>query len=110
MRKLFTLFFALIAASIIQAQAPSQIKYQGVARDAAGNAIVSGTIDVKFDIHDVTPLGTIIWTETHIGVTTNQFGLFSVNMGSGNPLTNVFNGGDEYLEVSVNFGSGIVSM
>jgi hypothetical protein len=66
---------------------------------------------VQFDIHDVTPAGAIIYSETHTGVTTNQFGLFSINMGSITPIpAGTFGTGDEYLEVSVDFGSGLTSM
>lgn len=110
MKNLFCLLL-LCASTIAFAQAPQQIKYQGVARDAAGAVIANGTITVKFDIHDVTPAGAIIYSETHSGVVTNQFGLFSINIGSVTPFpTNLFIGGDEFLETSVDFGAGLVSM
>lgn len=110
MKKFLTLLAVLIMTTAF-AQTPQQIKYQGVARDAAGAVIANGTITVQFDVHDVTPLGTIIYTETHTGVTTNQFGLFSLNMGSITPFpANMFGTGDEFLEVSVDFGSGLTSI
>ncbi len=110
MKQFFTFMLVLFAATAF-AQAPQQIKYQGVARDAAGAPIANGTITVQFDIHDVTPTGTIIYTETHSGVVTNQFGLFSLSIGSITPLSaNMFGTGDEFLEVSVDFGSGLTSM
>lgn len=110
MKHLFVFLFALISFSV-QAQAPQQIKYQGVARDAAGAVIANGIITVQFDIHTGTPTGTIVYTETHAGVTTNQFGLFGINMGSVTPFpTNLFGSGAEFLEVSVDFGSGLTSM
>ncbi|HTF05234.1 MAG TPA: collagen-like protein [Bacteroidia bacterium] len=110
MKKLVTLIL-LLASSLIFAQAPTQIKYQGVARDAAGAPIANGTITVQFDIHTVTPTGTIVYTETHTGVATNQFGLFSISMGSVTPLSpTLFGTGQEFLEVSVDFGSGLTSM
>ncbi len=110
MKQLITLLFVCISIVVV-AQAPPQIKYQGVARDAAGSPITNGTITVQFDIHDVTPAGIIIYTETHSSVTTNQFGLFSINIGSITPLPGgTFGTGDEFLEVSVDFGSGLTSM
>lgn len=110
MKQLLTLLL-LSAAGMAFAQAPAQIKYQGVARDASGSVISNGTLTVKFDIHDLSPSGTIIYTETHSGVTTNQFGLFSVNIGSVTPIGgNIFVGGNEFLEVSVDFGAGLTSM
>lgn len=111
MNNLLTIL-ALFFASFVFAQAPSQIKYQGVARDAAGTPIANGSLTtVQFEIHDLTPAGTVIYMETHTGITTNQFGLFSVNIGSVTPIgPNVFVGGNEFLEVSVDFGSGLTSM
>lgn len=110
MKKLFTLLLVLTAA-ITYAQAPQQIKYQGVARDAAGSLISNGTITVQFDIHTASPTGTIVYTEVHTGVTTNQFGLFSINMGSVTPFpAGLFGAGMEFLEVSVDFGTGLTSM
>ncbi len=110
MNKLLSLALLLPAFSLF-AQAPQQIKYQGVARDAAGSVIANGTLTVQFEIHDVTPVGTVIYSETHTGVATNQFGLFSVSIGSVSPIgPSVFVGGNEFLEVSVDFGSGLTSM
>lgn len=110
MRKLFILF-CLISSVATFAQAPQQIKYQGIARDAAGVPIANGTITVQFDIHSPTVAGPIIYTETHSGVTTNAFGLFFINMGSVTPFPpNLFGAGTEFLEVSVDFGFGLTSM
>lgn len=110
MKNFFTLLLLSVCISAF-AQAPQQIKYQGIARDAAGMPIANGTIAVQFDIHDVSPTGSIIYTETHVGVLTNQFGMFSLKIGSVVPLpANLFGTGDEFLEVSVDFGSGLTSM
>ncbi len=110
MRTFLATALFLVCASIF-AQAPTQIKYQGVARDAAGAPIANGTITVQFDIHATTPTGTIVYTETHTSVTTNQFGLFSISMGSITPLSpTLFGAGLEFLEVSVDFGTGLTSM
>jgi len=112
MKRLFTLFLGLTVSAAAFAQAPTQVKYQGVARDAAGAPIANGTLTtVQFDIHDGSPTGTIVYTETHSSVTTNAYGLFSINLGSVNPLNaSLFGAGAEYLEVSVDFGSGLTSM
>lgn len=112
MKRLFTLFLGLTVSAAAFAQAPTQVKYQGVARDASGVPIANGTLTtVQFDIHDGSPTGTIVYTETHTGVTTNAYGLFSINLGSVNPLTaSFFGAGVEYLEVSVDFGTGLTSM
>ncbi len=111
MKRLFTLFLALTATTLVFAQAPQQVKYQGVARDAAGAVIANGTLTVQFDVHTGSASGPIVYTESHAGVTTNMFGLFSINMGSVTPFpANLFGAGMEFLEVSVDFGTGLTSM
>src|ERR1044071_9288315 len=111
MKKLVTLFSLFFLSLSLFAQAPQQIKYQGVARDAAGIPIPNGNIVVQFDIHSGTATGPVVYSETHTSVTTNQFGLFSINMGSITPFpSNLYGAGQEFLEVSVDFGSGLTSM
>lgn len=110
MKKILYVILAFLSPLASYSQAPAQIKYQGVARDAAGAPVANGTLTVRFDIHDGSATGPLIWTETHTTVATNTYGLFSLNMGSINPLTGIFNGGNQFLEVFVDFGSGLVSM
>jgi hypothetical protein len=111
MKKVLLLLFSVIAVQYAVAQAPTQMKYQGVARNAAGSPIANGTITVKFDIHSGSASGPVVYTETHAGVTTNQFGLFNINIGSITPLTaSIFGAGTEFMEVSVDFGSGLTSL
>ncbi len=98
-------------SSIIFAQAPTSMKYQGVARNAAGVPIASSTINIRFDLHEGAINGPISFTEVHTNVPTNAFGLFNVSMGSITPFPQgLFAGGNEFLEVWVDFGTGYVSM
>lgn len=112
MKTLAAIFLlAILSASTVHGQAPTKIKYQGVARDGSGAVIANGALTVQFDIHDGSPTGAVIFTETHTSVTTNQFGLFSVNIGEFSPLSSViFASGNVYLEVLVDFGTGLTSM
>jgi hypothetical protein len=111
MKKVLLLLFSVIAVQYAVAQAPTQMKYQGVARNAAGAPIANGTITVKFDIHSGSATGPVVYTETHAGVTTNQFGLFNISIGSITPLSSsLFGTGTEFMEVSVDFGSGLTSL
>lgn len=111
MKKIITFLICILSFGFSFAQAPQLIKYQGVARDAAGLPIANGTIQVQFEIHNLTANGPVIYTENHTGVTTNQFGIFNLSIGSITPLpANLFGSGDEFLEVSVDFGSGLTSM
>jgi hypothetical protein len=69
------------------AQAPGLLNYQGVARNSVGNVLASKTMKVRLTIRDGSAVGAIVYTETRT-VTTNAFGLFTVQVGSGG-ATNV---------------------
>jgi len=95
---LFLLLFLSLSSSIVLA-VPHEINYQGVLKDSSG-ALVSGEVDMTFNIYDGT--GTSLWNETQSGVTV-EAGLYNVRLGSENAITpEVFNGDTRYLEVTVN--------
>ena len=73
---LLTLFLTSLTFSVI-AQAPLQIPYQGVARDAQGVALQNQSITLFLAIEDIS--GAELFSETH-STTTNQFGLFNVKI------------------------------
>ena len=92
------------------AQAPQAINYQGVARNASGVAYAGQLINVRLSIHTGTPDGIVEYSETR-AVTTNQFGLFNVQIGSegasnvqGNFTSINWSSGSKFLqtEISVN--------
>lgn len=110
MKQFFSIVAVLFSLTVFS-QAPQLIRYQGVARDAAGLPIANGTIDVQFEIHNTSAAGPVIFTEFHSNVSTNQFGIFNLSIGSVTPLpASVFGNGDEFLEVSIDFGTGLTSM
>ena len=79
----------LVAALGLQAQAPQQLNYQAVVRDASGNPLAAGTIvSLKLQIHNGSPSGAIVYTETE-SVTTNQFGLITYAIGYNGNLATV---------------------
>ncbi|HRS38604.1 MAG: hypothetical protein ACO1G7_08735 [Bacteroidota bacterium] len=79
-----------LAQSIAGVSAPPQmLNYQAVARDASGNALLSTAISLRFTIHSVSASGPIEYQETQ-SVTTNQFGLFSVQIGTGTVVSGIF--------------------
>lgn len=95
--KNYLLFLWLCIASIsVFAQAPEAFNYQAVARDNSGNPLVSRSIKVKIGILSGSISGTTVYAETHT-VTTNQFGLFNLAMGSGTVVSGTF--------ASINWGS-----
>ncbi|MCX6292391.1 MAG: hypothetical protein NT126_11605, partial [Bacteroidetes bacterium] len=74
------LLFISICPEKIKAQSSLAIPYQAVARDQFGNAISNHAISVRFSILDSSSTGPIIYSETDM-VTTNEFGLFTVEIG-----------------------------
>lgn len=106
--------FCLALLNYLNAQAPQSIKYQGVARNAAGNALNNQTLTVRITIRDNTSNGPIVYQETH-NTTTSPFGLYNLNLGTGSVLSGTFSTINwavnlKYIEQEVDFGSGFVNM
>lgn len=80
-----------------KAQTPQGFNYQGVARNSFGNIFSSKSIAVRFSIHDITANGTVVYSEKHI-TETDQYGLFALLVGKGEPVTGNFN--------TINWGTG----
>ena len=75
------LLLLLIAfSSFIYGQAPDQINYQGVARNAVGNVLPNKKITIRLSIREGNGNGTILYSETR-KITTNSFGLFNLAIG-----------------------------
>ncbi len=93
MKKNILLSIALsISCLIANAQAPEKINYQAVARDLSGTPLVNQSLVVIFQIRQGSPTGTSVYTETHASISTNQFGLFTAEIGGGVPSTGTFAG------------------
>jgi hypothetical protein len=83
---LFTSLMLLLASAF--AQAPQGINYQAIARDNVGTALPNHTIGIQISITDGNG-GPLQYREQHTPIT-NQFGLFTLNIGSGTPVTGTF--------------------
>lgn len=68
-----------------------------IARNNSGTELVSQAIGVKISVIDGAPNGTVVYAESH-DVTTNVFGLFSLQVGNGTLLSGNF--------AAINWGSG----
>ena len=78
-----------------------QIPYQAVARDASGNLIANQTVSVRFTIHDLIAGGTNVFQETG-SATTNEFGLFTYNIGTSTSLSGVnWGSGNKFMQVEI---------
>jgi hypothetical protein len=80
MKKLL-LIAGIISSFLAYGQVPNQINYQGVARNSVGNVLPNRKIAIRLSIHDDSPAGTVLYKETRT-ITTNNFGLFNVAIGS----------------------------
>ncbi len=116
--KQLLLAISVLVALGLTAQVPQQVNYQAVARNAAGAVLANQTVSVRFSIHDVSTSGTVVYEETHSGLTTNQFGLFTCALGAGTQVGSAtfvgINWGTnaKYLQVEIDptGGTNYVSM
>ncbi|MFM1876287.1 MAG: hypothetical protein RL266_2024 [Bacteroidota bacterium] len=93
-----TLFFFVFAVSSM-AQTWQKFNYQGVARNAMGEVIENQVIGVRISLHEGTAVGALVYQETH-SATTNEFGLFNLEIGGGTVVSGNFGtidwGNDDY--------------
>jgi hypothetical protein len=83
MKKTYLTFLSILLCFYVSAQVPQGINYQAVARNASGAVLANQAIGLRFTIHDVSASGTKVYEETFMGTTTNQFGLFTIVIGTG---------------------------
>jgi len=82
-----TLILVLISSSVLQAQIPRIINYQGKLTDTVGVGM-NGDYDITFRLFDTESGGTAFWEEIHGGseVVTVTKGLFDVQLGAITPI------------------------
>lgn len=99
------------ANAIIAQTFPYGINYQGVARDANGNAQTMQNVNMRFTIAPSTSTTTIVYQETQTKMT-NSMGQFNAVIGTGTSaqtFSNIVWAGNVYnLIVEINPGSGYV--
>lgn len=97
---IYTFILMQIIAASVFAQTPQAVCYQAVAADATGVSLVEQDITVRTSILLNTPTGTEQWIETH-NVTTDEFGLFTLDVGRGTPA-----GGSAAQFDDIDWGNG----
>ncbi len=110
MKKLLLLgLYWLATVGALANTTPEKINYQGVARSADGTLLVNQKLGIQIQIRTVDSGGTIVYSETHT-VTTNQYGLFSLQIGDGSVELGAFSGIDwenkAFVELSIDFEGG----
>ncbi|AEV33135.1 hypothetical protein Oweho_2161 [Owenweeksia hongkongensis DSM 17368] len=112
---IFTLLiFAL--SLMVSAQAPERFQYQTVVRDNAGQPIANHNVSFRINIHEGSPGGTVVYSETHT-LSTNDFGLVNLQVGGGTVVSGTMAaidwGSDEFhleTELDASGGSSFTSM
>jgi len=106
--------FAFLASSVfVFSQAPQSISYQAIARDANGLAIPNQMLDVTVKLYNITDQ--LEYSETHTP-TTDNFGLFTIKVGAGTPISGDFQAidwnasGPQKINLVIDFGSGPIDM
>ncbi|MFO7853292.1 MAG: C1q-like domain-containing protein [Bacteroidota bacterium] len=113
--------FFFVMASFIVAEAqevPYGINYQAVARDSYGNEITNQEIDIRFTVISTSPLGEVQYQEIHNNVSTSRFGVFSVTIGKGTPITGICESfsminwelAPHFLKVEIKFSNEFLDM
>jgi hypothetical protein len=96
---LFSLLQLLILPALAQ-NPPEQFQYQAVARDAAGAILANQNVGIQISILETTSTGPAVYIESH-NVSTNQFGLLTLEIGAGVPSSGTFSsiswGGNQHF-------------
>ncbi|TAH41168.1 MAG: hypothetical protein EYC69_09345 [Bacteroidetes bacterium] len=105
MKRIFSIIFILAVSIINTSGQPKAIPFQGAARDASGAMLSNRTISLRLSVLDSASTGTMIYSETH-STSTSALGLFTVNVGTGNPSLGSFDmidwgNNDKYLSVEL---------
>ena len=116
MKKMNLMLLLLIIIGSVTAQTPQSFKYQAVARDTDGAAIVNTTIGIEISIISNNINGNVVYSET-FGESSNGVGIFNLNIGQGSVISGNFSdinwGADSYflkVAMDVTGGSNYVDM
>lgn len=104
MKNLLILISAILIAATVNGQAPEQIKYQAIARNPNGTPITNQNISIRIRILHGQYLGVTQVTSEIFHKTTNDYGLFNLEIGSMDQQTfkNIDWGSGPYsVEVSI---------
>ncbi|MCZ4410414.1 hypothetical protein O3Q51_16480 [Cryomorphaceae bacterium 1068] len=114
--KYFSFFLLFFSCLISSAQSPEGINYQAALRDSeSGEALKNEMVFIVVTIRDGGPNGTIVYSESHSGIQTNDFGLINLIIGGGDATDGSFEAipwasGNIWYEIEVDSGSGLESL
>lgn len=104
------LFLSFGLSLAAYSQAPNAFNYQSVARNSNGEIMTNLAVGIRLSIRDNSSTGTIVYQETH-SVVTNDFGLFTLAIGSGLATIGTMSAvdwanGAKYIEVEGDLAGG----
>jgi hypothetical protein len=89
MKKLIILSVFLLSSALSFSQPPKKMSYQAVVRNAENDLVVNASIGVQISILRLNPDTTSVYVEQHT-TTTNDNGLMSIEIGTGNIISGNF--------------------
>jgi hypothetical protein len=109
MKQLFSAFLTVFIVSInmvrINAQTPQKFNYQGIARDTKGNPMGKQTLGIKLSVLPTADATTPEYEEVQT-ITTNEFGLYTLQIGNGTAVSGTMKDvkwetGNKYIRVDI---------
>ena len=104
MKKISTLFIALLFTLLAWGQSPQSISYQAVLRDASNKLLPNQNLGLQISVLQGNNNGTSVYTETQTA-TTNVNGLYTIEIGTGTTSDNFSNidwsSGPYYLKIAI---------
>jgi len=89
MKKISTIFAAILLTVSIWAQSPQKMSYQAVIRDTGNTLVTNTSVGMQISILQTTSTGTAVYVETQTP-TTNANGLVSIEIGAGTVVSGTF--------------------
>ncbi len=89
MKRIITIFAAILMTACVFAQSPNKMSYQAVIRNTSNALVTNSAVGMRISILQTTPSGTAVYVETQ-APTTNANGLASIEIGGGTVVSGNF--------------------
>jgi hypothetical protein len=89
MRKIYSIFLAVLLSASVFAQSPQKMSYQAVIRNSSDQLVTNHAVGMRVSILQGSSTGTAVYVETQTP-STNANGLVSIEIGSGTIVTGTF--------------------
>ncbi|MCD4770693.1 MAG: DUF1566 domain-containing protein [Bacteroidales bacterium] len=89
MKRIILVLASLLISVLSFTQAPESFNYQAIVRDAAGQEITDQLVGIQISLLQTTAVGTAVYVE-RFTPTTNNFGLITLDIGTGDVQSGVF--------------------